>query len=83
MIEEFNADVCAAEYRRLGYDAGYVLGMTPLANIETAEVVLVGLNPGGDGENEVRRFPPEMPTWDLSITDVIHLSLRSTRYSNC
>ncbi len=36
------------EYERLGYEAGWAFAMTPVANIVTASVVLVGLNPGGD-----------------------------------
>lgn len=48
MTDIIDAEACALEYRRLGYDAGYVFGMTPVANMRTAEILLVGLNPGGD-----------------------------------
>lgn len=46
--EMIDAAACDAEYRRLGYDAGYIFGMTPIGNLDTAEVILVGLNPGGE-----------------------------------
>lgn len=42
-----------AEYKRLGYDRGWVFAMTPLAWLSTATTVMVGLNPGGaEGEHD-------------------------------
>ena len=48
-----------AEYERLGYQNGWVFAMTPVANLPTAEVVIVGLNPGGDGDQN-------QGTWEVA-----------------
>lgn len=40
-----------AEYQRLGYKAGWVFAMTPMANLATARTMVVGLNPGGSAED--------------------------------
>lgn len=44
-------DRVQTEHERLGYQQGWVFAMTPVANLATADVVLVGLNPGGRGHD--------------------------------
>lgn len=53
LVEMIDAAACAAEYKRLGYSAGYSFGMTPTRNLRTADVLIVGLNPGGDWGEEI------------------------------
>lgn len=54
-----NYDAVQAEHERLGYKQGWVFAMTPEANLSTADVVLVGLNPGG------RDHPDNEGAWDV------------------
>lgn len=40
----------SAEYKRLGFKAGWVFAMTPFANLATSGTMVIGLNPGGNQE---------------------------------
>lgn len=42
-----------AEYDKLGYDQGYTLFGSPAQHVRTARYGIIGLNPGGDGRDEV------------------------------
>lgn len=39
-----------AEYHRLGYKLGWIFAMTPLKWLFTAKTMMIGLNPGGGGD---------------------------------
>ena len=51
-----------AAYKDLGYRKGWTFMACPEARLRSAEVVLVGMNPGGGGENDSYNYGG---TWDV------------------
>ena len=51
-----------AEYERLGYDKGWTFMACPEARLTEAEVVLVGMNPGGGSDRDTYAYGG---TWDV------------------
>lgn len=49
----------ALEYKRLGYDQGWAFAMTPLSRLKTAETMIIGLNPGGEGDPKDAHYESE------------------------
>ena len=59
----FDKDVVEAEYRRLCFRKGWTFMMCPEARLKTARIAIVGLNPGGGGDNDAYAYGGN---WDTS-----------------
>lgn len=58
----FTRDDIEAAYKALGYEKGWTFMACPEARLRSAEVVLVGMNPGGGGANDPWEYGG---TWDV------------------
>lgn len=58
----FTRDDIQKEYERLGHEKGWTFMACPEARLRTAEVVLVGMNPGGGSERDQYKYGG---TWDV------------------
>ena len=54
--ESMKAEIQAA-YERLGFTQGWEFAKTPIAKLYTAETIIIGLNPGGTGDDKEWDYP--------------------------